>query len=148
MEDFMNKRRFLVMAVLLILVFSGCEQPEKPKKFDSSAQTEAVKKRKRTFMVVIENTTEADCRVNVEVSDRDDGNTSGWTTVSRGTYREITVTWTSRETYSNLLSINVDVQASGYKSESYSKTMTTGESGRHIYIGVYKNLPYYLKIWD
>jgi len=70
-------------------------------------------------MVVIENTTEADCRVNVEVSDRDDGNTSGWTTVSRGTYREITVTWTSRETYSNLLSINVDVQASGYKSESY-----------------------------
>ena len=144
----MNKRRFLVMAVLLILVFSGCEQPENPKKFASSAQTEAVKKRKRTFMVVIENTTEADCRVNVEVSDRDDGNTSGWTTVSRGTYREITVTWTSRETYSNLLSINVDVQASGYKSESYSKTMTTGESGRHIYIGVYKNLPYYLKIWD
>ena len=89
MEDFMNKRRFLVMAVLLILVFSGCEQPEKPKKFDSSAQTEAVKKRKRTFRVVIENTTEADCRVNVEVSDRDDGNTSGWTTVSRGTYSNL-----------------------------------------------------------
>jgi lipoprotein len=144
----MKKIRFLIMTVLLILVFAGCEQPAKPKKFDSSAQTEAVKKRKRTFMVVVENTTEADCRVNVEVSDKDDGNTSGWTTVSRGTYREITVTWTSRETYSNLLSINVDVQASGYKSASYSQTMTTGESGRHIYIGVYNNLPYYLKIWD
>lgn len=146
MEDFMNKGRFLVMAVLLALVFGGCEQPAKPKTPDSPGQTEVMKKRK--FRVVVENTTEADCRVNVEVSDKDDGNTSGWTTVSRGTYREITVTWTSRETYSNLLSINVDVQASGYKSESYSKTMTTGESGRHIYIGVYKNLPYYLKIWD
>lgn len=144
----MQKIRFLIMTVLLILVFAGCEQPAKPKKFDSSARTESVKKRKRTFMVVVENTTEADCRVNVEVSDTDDGNTSGWTTVSRGTYREITVTWTSRETYSNLLSINVDVQASGYKSASYSRTMTTGESGRHIYIGVYNNLPYYLKIWD
>ena len=144
----MKKIRFLIMTVLLILVFAGCEQPAKPKKFDSSAQTEAVKKRKRTFMVVIENTTEADCRVNVGVYDQDDGNTSGWTIISGGTYREITVTWTSRETYSNLLSINVDVQASGYESASYSETMTTDESGRHIYIGVYKTLPHHLKIWD
>ena len=40
----MKKIRFLIMTVLLILVFTGCEQPAKPKKFDSSAQTEAVKK--------------------------------------------------------------------------------------------------------
>lgn len=142
----MNKLRFFVMIVLLTLVFGGCEQPAKTRSPDSPGQTKIMKKRK--FRVVVENTTEADCRVNVGVYDKDDGNTSGWTIVSGGTYREITVTWTSRETYSNLLSINVDVQASGYKSASYSETMTTDESGRHIYIGVYKNLPYYLKIWD
>ena len=147
MEDFMNKGRFLVMAVLLALVFGGCEQPANPKTPDSPGQTEVMKKRK--FRVVVENTTEADCRVNVGVYDpKDDGNTSGWTTVSRGTSREITVTWTSRETWSNLLRINVDVQASGYKSASYSKPMTTDESGRHIYIGVYSTLPHDLKIWD
>ena len=143
----MNKLRFLIMTVLLILVFAGCEQSAKTRSPDSPGQTEIMKKRK--FRVVVENTTEADCRVNVGVYDpKDDGNTSGWTTVSRGTSREITVTWTSRETYSNLLSINVDVQASGYESASYSNTMTTDESGRHIYIGVYKTLPHHLKIWD
>lgn len=142
----MNKLRFLIMTVLLILVFAGCEQSAKTRSPDSPGQTEIMKKRK--FRVVVENTTEADCRVNVGVYDQDDGNTSGWTIVSGGTYREITVTWTSRETYSNLLSINVDVQASGYESASYSKTMTTDESGRHIYIGVYSKFPHHLKIWD
>lgn len=143
----MNKLRFLIMTVLLILVFAGCEQSAKTRSPDSPGQTEIMKKRK--FRVVVENTTEADCRVNVGVYDpKDDGNTSGWTIVSGGTYREITVTWTSRETYSNLLRINVDVQASGYESASYSETMTTDESGRHIYIGVYSKLPHHLKIWD
>lgn len=142
----MNKLRFLIMTVLLILVFAGCEQSAKTRSPDSPGQTEIMKKRK--FRVVVENTTEADCRVNVGVYDHYDGNTSGWTIVSGGTYREITVTWTSRETYSNLLSINVDVQASGYESASYSNTMTTDESGRHIYIGVYSKFPHHLKIWD
>ena len=142
----MNKLRFLIMTVLLILVFAGCEQSAKTRSPDSPGQTEIMKKRK--FRVVVENTTEADCRVNVGVSDHYDGNTSGWTIVSGGTYREITVTWTSSETFSNLLRINVDVQASGYESASYSKAMTTDESGRYIYIGVYSTLPHHLKIWD
>ena len=143
----MNKLRFLIMTVLLILVFAGCEQSANTRSPDSPGQTEIMKKRK--FSVVIENTTEADCRVNVGVYDPSgDGNTSGWTTVPGGTYKEIKVTWTSSETFSNLLRINVDVQASGYESASYSKAMTTDESGRYIYIGVYSTLPHHLKIWD
>lgn len=142
----MRKIRFLIMTVLLILVFTGCEQSANTRS-DSPGQTEIMKKRK--FSVVIENTTEADCRVNVGVYDPSgDGNTSGWTTVSGGTIKEIKVTWTSSETFSNLLRINVDVQASGYESASYSKAMTTDESGRYIYIGVYSTLPHHLKIWD
>ncbi len=143
----MRKIRFLIMTVLLILVFAGCEQSANTRSPDSPGQTEIMKKRK--FRVVVENTTEADCRVNVGVYDPSgDGNTSGWTTVSGRTYKEIKVTWTSSETFSNLLRINVDVQASGYESASYSKAMTTDESGRYIYIGVYSTLPHHLKIWD
>ena len=82
----MNKLRFLIMTVLLILVFAGCEQSANTRSPDSPGQTEIMKKRK--FSVVIENTTEADCRVNVGVYDPSgDGNTSGWTTVSGGTIK-------------------------------------------------------------
>ena len=51
-RHFMNKLRFLIMTVLLILVFAGCEQSAKTRSPDSPGQTEIMKKRKFIFKKV------------------------------------------------------------------------------------------------
>jgi len=145
----MKKIRFLIMTVLLILVFTGCERPAKPKKFDSSAQTEAVKKRKRTFMVVIENTTDVPCKVNLSVEDYEGyGTTSGWYYIAPGSSEEVKVKWTSTDTSSIDLKVGVDAQASGWSSGKFREDMPISASGTTIYIGA-SNSTYYklLRIW-
>lgn len=130
----MNKRRFLVIAVLLTLVFGGCEQPEKPKKLDSPVQTKV--KKKRTFMVLVENTTDVPCKINLSVEDYEGyGATSGWYIIAPDTSEEIKVKWSTTDTSTTYLSVGLDAQASGWSSGMFRESMPISASGTTIYIG-------------